>query len=350
MDNHNIPMIRDLWYVAAWSREVAAAPVARRILNIPVVLFRGADGKAAALEDRCCHRGLPLSLGRVVGDLLQCGYHGLCFDAGGSCVKVPGQDRIPPAARVRSYPLVERDALLWIWMGEPGRADSARIPRFERHDDPSWTWRGEHFAYRANHLLLYDNLLDLTHVGYVHPNTLGGNEDDHSAADMVVDRRAEGQVRGVRWMRNVEPPRAYQALRPFKGRIDRCQIMRFQPGAVFISILAKDAGTARDENDFEDAYESHSFHGVTPETEHSCHYFWSVGVPLHLQPAGTARPEIRHDARHVRGRPQHPRSAVRATQRSAGQGLRGHTQRRARPRGAPHLGRAGRVADAARRR
>ena len=284
---NEIAPVRNVWYMAAWSSEVADQPLGRRILGTPLVLYRGASGTVAALEDRCCHRGLPLALGRVIGDQLQCGYHGLCFDASGVCVRVPGQDVVPSAARVPGFAAVEQDAIVWVWMGEHSAADVAAIPRFARHTDPNWTWRGEHFVYKSDHLLLYDNLLDLTHVGYVHPNTLGGDEEAHSAAEMKVDRSIEGRVKGVRWMRNVEPPQAYQALRPFVGRIDRCQVMLFQPGAVFISILAKDVGTARDENDTEDnAYESHSFHGVTPESNGSCHYFWSVGIPSRFDRPG----------------------------------------------------------------
>jgi phenylpropionate dioxygenase-like ring-hydroxylating dioxygenase large terminal subunit len=278
-------IVRNVWYVAAWAREVSSTPLARRICDTPVVLFRGQNGKVGALEDRCSHRGLPLAKGRVIGDVLQCGYHGLCFDTSGECTKVPGQERIPSRARVQNFPVVEQEAVVWIWMGEPSQADASRIPRFPRHVDPSWNWRGEYIAYNANHLLLYDNLLDLSHVGYVHPNTIGGNEEEHSAAGLTIERGA-GWVKGVRWMRNSVPPQAYQQLRPFPGRIDRWQVMRFEPGLVRISVGAKDAGTARHDEDYEDAYESHGFHGVTPASEGECHYFWSVGVPASFDKPG----------------------------------------------------------------
>ena len=277
--------VRNLWYVAAWSHEVGDLPFARRLLDVPVALWRDDTGRACALEDRCCHRGLPLSMGRIVDGHLQCGYHGLTYDRDGRCVRVPGQDRVPPKARVVRFPLVEQDGLLWIWLGDADRADPSRIVRVARHVDPSWSWQGEHFAYRADHLLLYDNLLDLTHVGYVHPQTIGGDAEDHSSASTTITRDGD-TVQGVRWMRNVRPPAAYQALRPFAGRIDRWQTMRFSPGAVRISVAAKDAGTARDADDFDDAYESHGFHGVTPESPGRCHYFWSVGIPARFDAPG----------------------------------------------------------------
>ena len=91
--------MRNCWYVAAWDDEIGGeTPLGRTLLGEPVVLFRAADGTAAALEDRCCHRHLPLSLGKVVGDNLQCGYHGLEFDTSGDCVLVPGQTQVPPGS------------------------------------------------------------------------------------------------------------------------------------------------------------------------------------------------------------------------------------------------------------
>src|SRR5882724_3295835 len=127
--------IRDAWYVAAWADEVTDKPMARRICDEPVVLYRDASGRAGALLDMCCHRGAPLSIGSVVEEGLQCGYHGLIFDTDGNCVRIPGQDRIPERARVRSFPLVEQDAFLWIWMGNPEMADPAKIVSWPYHND-----------------------------------------------------------------------------------------------------------------------------------------------------------------------------------------------------------------------
>lgn len=286
--------VRDVWYMGAWSHEVQGQPLPRRLLGRPVVFFRGANGVVGALEDRCCHRAAPLSLGRIAGNNLQCGYHGLCFNAQGVCVRVPGQDAIPPAARVPSFETVEQDAVVWIWMGDADKADRSLIPRFPRHVDPSWRWSGAHFSYKADHLLLYDNLVDLTHVGYVHPFTIGGNEEQHSAAQMTVER-TDRAAKGTRWMRDVDPPAAYTAVWPFTGRIDRCQVIRFQAGLVTISILAKDAGMLRHEDDAENAYASYGFHAVTPAGEDSAHYFWSVGIPASLDAKDSGLLARKHD-------------------------------------------------------
>ena len=134
--------VTNVWYVAAWDDEIGRQPLARRLLNEPVVLYRGSDGGPIALEDRCCHRHLPLHKGEIEGDNIQCGYHGLTFDRHGQCISIPGQTTVPPGAQVRSYPVVERDRWIWIWMGDPKRADTAPIPAFHWLTDPSWGSKG----------------------------------------------------------------------------------------------------------------------------------------------------------------------------------------------------------------
>ena len=166
--------VRNAWYVAAWQHEVEAGQaLSREILGTPVLLYRTADGTPVALEDRCCHRALPLSMGRVLGDRIECGYHGLQFDRAGDCVAVPGQIAIPPGARVPAYPLVERDRFVWIWMGDADRMDPADIPAFHWLDHPDWRAKPSYLHIRCNYQLLIDNLLDLSHLPFVHPTTLG---------------------------------------------------------------------------------------------------------------------------------------------------------------------------------
>src|SRR5687768_10422806 len=115
--------LRNTWYIAAEPQELASRPLARTILERPVVVFRTASGKVVALDDRCPHRFAPLSLGHVAGERIQCGYHGAQFDASGACVHVPGQD-IVPRVKIASYPVVEKHGYVWIWMGDTaGAAD-----------------------------------------------------------------------------------------------------------------------------------------------------------------------------------------------------------------------------------
>src|ERR1700675_1536372 len=154
--------LRNYWYVAATDAEAGRKPLARTILGEPIVFFRTEAGAPVAMEDRCAHRHLPLSMGKLVGDMLQCHYHGLRYDRTGTCVRVPGQDAIPRSARVKSYPVSERYRWLWIWMGEPARADPAAILDYHWFDDPHWGAKGEDLHVKSNWQLIVDKLLDLT--------------------------------------------------------------------------------------------------------------------------------------------------------------------------------------------
>src|SRR5215471_7863914 len=163
--NEGKPMfLRNYWYVAAYDHEIGRRPLGRIILGEPIVFYRLEDGTPVALEDRCAHRHLPLSMGTLVGDVLQCHYHGLRYDKTGTCVRVPGQDTIPRSARVKSYPVVERYHWLWIWMGDPALADPDKITDFHWFDDPNWGAKGEYLHVKGNWQLIVDNLLDLTHL------------------------------------------------------------------------------------------------------------------------------------------------------------------------------------------
>lgn len=268
--------VRNAWYVAAWADEVGAdKPLARRILGEPVVLFRDRDGRATALADRCCHRSAPLSLGRVVEGGIECGYHGLVIDAGGTCVKVPGQRLIPADARVRHYPLVEKNGFLWIWPGEPALAEPGLIIDFPYHDDPvRWPHKHTMYPIKGNYMLMVDNLMDLTHLGYLHARTIGGNPAQHFDAEMKTVRTPTG-VKFTRWMRNSPPPPSYVKAAGFKGRVDRLQSFEFvAPSSILQWTGATDAGSGQDPDDF--AFQFRLFHGLTPETETSCFYFWSA--------------------------------------------------------------------------
>ena len=262
--------LRNAWYVAAWADEVGQAPLARRICDEPVVLYRDATGRAAALFDRCCHRAAPLSLGTVVEDGLQCGYHGLVFDTAGRCVRIPGQDQIPASAQVRSYPVIEKDQLVWLWLGEANRAEPALIPDWPSHN----TWPMKHAMYpiQGNYMLMVDNLMDLTHLGYLHARTVGGNPAQHVDAEMKTVRTPRG-LKFTRLMKNSPPPPSYVRAWGFSGRVDRFQEFEFvAPASVLQWTGAVDAGSGAAPDS---GFQFRLFHGLTPETETSCLYFWS---------------------------------------------------------------------------
>jgi vanillate O-demethylase monooxygenase subunit len=270
-------IVENAWYVAAWAQEIGTCPLARRICNEPVVLFRTEDGTASALLDACCHRGAPLSRGTIVPCGIRCNYHGLVFDRDGACVSIPGQDFVPRKARVRAYPIVEKDQIIWIWMGDPARADPADILDYPFHDDVvNWPTRYEMAPARSNYLLLVDNLLDATHLAYVHPDSVGGTAPDvHFEAEMEV-RRTERGVRSDRRMKHSPAPPAYSNCVPFDRPVDRWQEFEFvAPTAVLQYSGAVEAGEDR-ATSTKRRFDMRLFHAITPETDTTSFYFWSA--------------------------------------------------------------------------
>ncbi len=270
--------LRNAWYCIALSEEVTGTqPLARTILDEPVVLFRSVDGRATAFEDRCCHRAAPLSLGHVSEDGLVCGYHGLTFDRSGTCVRIPGQDHIPAAARVRAYPLEERDRLCWIWMGDPHAADPAAIPRIPGHtsaDDAKE--RAEHAKLHVNgsYELLLENLMDLTHLAYLHRGSIGSSEDDHAGASMDVTVGENG-VKFARLMFDAQPPVKYVARYGFKGKIDRWEEFEYVAPAVVLQFTgAVDAGKYA-QGVRTGGHRIRGIHAFAPESKDACWYFFT---------------------------------------------------------------------------
>jgi phenylpropionate dioxygenase-like ring-hydroxylating dioxygenase large terminal subunit len=184
--------LHNAWYVAAWDHEIGRTLTPVRMLDQALVLYRTQAGGVAALEDACPHRKLPLSMGRRQGDAVECGYHGLTFDRSGTCLRVPGAERVPHRAQVRAYPVEERYGLVWLWMGDPALADPGRIFEVEHWGDPAWGVNaGDAMEVACNYLYLTDNLLDPSHVAWVHPTSFGNAacEDDAAGGDGVRGRR-----------------------------------------------------------------------------------------------------------------------------------------------------------------
>jgi phenylpropionate dioxygenase-like ring-hydroxylating dioxygenase large terminal subunit len=268
--------ITDAWYVAAWSDELAEEPLARVLLEQPVVLFRRADGTPAALEDRCIHRRLPLSLGRVRGDRIECGYHGLQFEASGQCARVPGQSAIPPGAQVRSYPVIERHCCIWVWTGDPANADPSTIRDFHWLEEPDCAVTKLHFRVPCHYQLIVDNLLDLSHLAYVHASTVGSPELADSAK-VSTDRLPDG-VRVSRWTLDVPPARTYRQFGKYDGNIDRWQISEFRAPCTFVidNGSAKAGTGAPAGRRGEQRWGFIVYHGITPEDERTTNYFWAL--------------------------------------------------------------------------
>lgn len=281
--------LRNAWYVAAWSREVASErPLSRLLLRQPVVLWRTGNGLAVALEDRCCHRHAPLSAGTVVGNNIRCGYHGLSFDPSGNCVDVPSQNRIPPGARVRRYPLIEKHGWIWVWMGDPGAADETLVVDTFWHDSPDWRSVGDRFLVNCHYQSLIDIQLDNTHSRFVHPDTLG---NDGSLRHSPKVMRDGDVVRNHRRMRDSDPPPLFAKATGLVGSADVWVEWEYSPRA---GIVTFDAGVAPPgsgvfEGDRSKAFSMFNTHGITPETERTCHHFWVSARDFALEDEETDR-------------------------------------------------------------
>ena len=266
------------WYVAGFAWELKDKPVGRTLLGKPVVLFRTADGQPAALEDRCCHRALPLSHGTLEEKGVRCGYHGLLFNGAGQCLEVPGQAKIPTKAKVPAYHVRERDQILWIWFGSADQTEpTCEPPAYDVHSSGEYVYEGDVYHYDAPYQLIHDNLLDLSHLGYVHLRTIGGNASIHMNAQMRVESD-DATVRVIRHMPDSVPPPTYTAAYPFKGKVDRWQEIEFRVTHLRIWTGAVDAGTDSLEDPGRGGFHMRGFHGVTPETENTSHYFWTIAT------------------------------------------------------------------------
>jgi vanillate O-demethylase monooxygenase subunit len=266
--------LRNAWYVAAWSDDLADGQLlGRTILREPVVLYRKANGHAVALQDRCPHRFAPLHMGKIVkDDVVQCPYHGLEFDSSGACVLNPhGTKNIPPRARVRSYPVTERHKAIWIWMGDQP-ADPAKVPDFSVLDNvPALhATKRDRITIRANYELIIDNLLDLSHTSYLHDGILGNADTVES--EITVEQEG-GDVIVGRFAHNAVPPGLNAIMMPSApARVDKFTRIRWMApstlrliSSICLPGASPDSGTGY-----------HAIHLLTPESDRTTHYFFTA--------------------------------------------------------------------------
>ena len=267
--------LKNAWYAAIWTRDLPpATPIAKIFLNKPVVLFRTEDGEPVALEDKCCHRAAPLSVGKCIGDTIQCGYHGLRFNATGACVEIPGQSKIPQNATVRSYPVIDRWNMVWIWMGEPEKADETTIPEYFWLNDDGWKSATGYIPMKGNYQLLVDNLLDFTHVTYLHKNTLSADPEEAKVPVKVV--RDEKSVSVSRWIFGHNAPPLFAKAGGFDGKVDRWQTTTWlAPSTLAFDVGCAKADTGAIDGDRSQGISIWSTHLITPETDTTTHYNWA---------------------------------------------------------------------------
>jgi vanillate O-demethylase monooxygenase subunit len=278
-------IVQDQWYVAAYGREIGRRDddggelFSRTICGESILFWRTVAGTVTAMSDRCVHRRFPLSQppSHLVGDTVVCGYHGFTYGADGRCVAVPGQTRVPRTARLRSYPVVEQDGFVWVFIGDPDKAESTRIPRAPWLDSDGWTVVSgmEPLAARAS--LLIDNLMDLSHETYLHGGYIGTPEVAETPITTEVDDEA-GIVYVSRHMDDAECPPFYARSTGLTGRIARWQDIEFTPPCLYKlhSRIAPVGSVPNPDGTDPDAFHVEVVYAITPETESSTHDFWMV--------------------------------------------------------------------------
>jgi vanillate O-demethylase monooxygenase subunit len=272
--------VRNAWYVAGWSHDLVPGRIeARLIVEQPLALYRKRNGEVVALEDRCCHRFAPLSMGRLEQDDLRCMYHGLKFAPDGRCIEIPGQKLIPQSACVRRYPAVERGGWIWTWMGDEAAADPGLIPQSVRLDDPGYCMRSGQMDYAAHYLLIDDNLLDLSHLTYAHEKTLGLDMPQWADERPRISSLDRG-LRVQRWLRN-QPSRGF--MKRWGDTLDLWNSYDFLfPGIFLLRTAFYAVGTAERLNRGEPT-EPPLFlrcddQAVTPMTSRTTRYFYAAGA------------------------------------------------------------------------
>lgn len=266
-----MPFLRNCWYAAAWDDEVSAeGTFNRRILNEDILFARDSAGDVRALRNRCSHRFAPLSLGERMGDVIECPYHGLRFDLGGQCVLNPhGKQQIPPNSQIKTYPVVARHMLIWIWMGDPAKADPAQIPELLGLDPKKYAINKGYMYTPANYEYMTDNIMDLGHIDYLHKGLLGSEAINRAEVDV---KQSGNVVHSNRLARNEILPTALEAVFQSGGKLcDRWLDVAWHPPANMVLVVGVTGAGAPERV----GRSNPGAHLMTPETETTTHYFWS---------------------------------------------------------------------------
>ncbi|WP_269619628.1 aromatic ring-hydroxylating dioxygenase subunit alpha [Zhongshania sp. BJYM1] len=276
--------LKNAWYCGGWQTDLSLAKDAlltRKIADEFIVFYRKADGNVVALEDRCCHRQAPLSLGRKEGDNLRCMYHGWKFDSTGLCVEIPGQQEVRNKACVRSFPVVVKNDWIWVWMGDPAIADESLICDSVGPSHPEWDLRTKQVRVNTNYRLEIANLTDLSHVAWVHANSFGGTT-------AYVDIRPKHTLgeRGLHtefWLRNVPAPEFARHLFPPEARFDfHFDVNVTVPCNFILSFKVFTSSSASEgASEGELILNTFSSQAVTPRDEDEVDYYYSWGATKH---------------------------------------------------------------------
>lgn len=266
--------LRTAWYMAGWAAELGETGFAREICGRRIYFYRREQGDPAAILDRCPHRFAPLSLGTREGDMLVCPYHGLGFGPDGKCVRNPFSERIPAAATIPTFAVREQDGIIWMWGGEPAEADPSLIPDFSFVPDaPGWRTIRGYTLMNANYEYGTDNLLDLSHIEFVHKGSFAGQGVIFAGEHSV---RQEGStLHSNWWMPGIAPPSVAMGRFPPDAVVDHWLEMRWNaPASMQLNIGVCPHGEPR-----EAGFDLPQAHILTPANQNQTHYFWSSSRP-----------------------------------------------------------------------
>lgn len=265
--------IREAWYPVVWSNTLEQELSRHMVLGEAMVIYRQSNGRLAALRDLCPHRMAPLSFGKLKGDHVECGYHGMRFDGSGKCVLIPGQDLIPNNAAVRSYPITEKYGMVWVYMGDAENADPAKLFHLPEYGMEGWrAVQGGTLRIACNYLSLCDNLLDPAHVTFVHPTTLG---TPAGAAVPVNTDYTDSTISVWRWIRNAPPIGVFAKFGKLTGMVDRWHYYNYSPPSYFaIDMGSCVAGSIPDMAQRSKGVQMQSCHVLTPVDERTVLQHW----------------------------------------------------------------------------
>lgn len=281
------------WYCAGWSTDFEDKPVHRKILGKEIVLYRTESGQVVALSDKCPHRFAPLHQGKVKGEAIECPYHGLRFDGSGACVLNPhGSGQVPPGKHTQSYPIEERTGAIWIWMGDPEKADPAQIIDTSfLQDTKTFVSRAGHHPVKGNYLLVVDNLLDLTHAQFLHPETVFGKGSDDRWQVSLNGKPKEGEeapqevwfeetdhtLTAHQMMRNKPKPPLWDPIVDYEMTDLHSWITWYAPSNLRLTLEL----SPRDSN--EGPATMIAMHFMTPIDEMNCYYFFAIGWDTNIE-------------------------------------------------------------------
>lgn len=272
------PLIRNAWYVVALTSDVGRELTGLKVLGEPLVLYRTEAGEAVVLDDRCAHRRFPLSKSQLIGDTIQCGYHGFTYEASGACIYAPGLN-VKPSFGVRRYPAAEKGPFLWVWMGDAKQADPATIPLPDEDEGPWHTVRG-HVLNPSNYMLVIENLLDITHLHFLH----GPHVQDRDYAETPPSSIA-APINGVAFRKEMAAT-AVSLFATWCGgnptqlvrQIDSCQ----QIGPALSYNMQERFALAGDDHPIH-PQRNRITHCLTPADERTTHQFWELAFSSPLQ-------------------------------------------------------------------